>query len=98
MNLAQRRAQHALECTNKLDKKDEEFTGCYRSYVERLGPAIIMNGLGQALASERSAAGPKPTKPGERAHQQLYENLQEWLCYKYKSEDDKVVTDLVMIC
>ena len=35
------------------------FKERYRSYVDRLGPAIVMNGLGQALATE-------PQPPGHR--------------------------------
>jgi CRISPR-associated protein Cmr5 len=39
-----------------------------------------MNGLGQALATEKAAAGSNPKKPDERAHDRLYHNLQAWLC------------------
>jgi CRISPR-associated protein Cmr5 len=39
-----------------------------------------MNGLGQALATERAAAGSKPAKPDEQAHDRLYRNVQAWLC------------------
>jgi CRISPR-associated protein Cmr5 len=49
-------------------------------YADRLGPSILTNGLGQALATERAAAGPKPAKPEERAHDRLYHNVQDWLC------------------
>ena len=56
------------------------FKERYRSYVDRLGPAIVMNGLGQALATERAAAGPRPESVDQRAHHELYENLKRWLC------------------
>ncbi|HRI06428.1 MAG TPA: type III-B CRISPR module-associated protein Cmr5 [Nannocystaceae bacterium] len=55
--LEQLRAADALARVDELAKRDVEFKKCYRSYVERLGPGIVMNGLGQALASERAAAG-----------------------------------------
>ena len=50
------------------------------SYVDRLGPAIVMNGLGQALATERAAAGAPPRKDDEKAHHELYVGLRNWLC------------------
>ena len=39
-----------------------------------------MNGLGQALATERAAAGARPGKDDEWAHKELYDGLQSWLC------------------
>ena len=40
-----------------------------------------MNGLGQALATEQAAAGPPPRKaPDKAAHDELYNNVQRWLC------------------
>ena len=56
------------------------FKARYRSYVDRLGPAIVMNGLGQALATERAAAGAPPRKDDEKAHHELYVGLRNWLC------------------
>lgn len=78
-NEQRQRAEHALRCVRRIEKSDAKLTGAYRSYVEALGAAIVMNGLGQALVTERAAAREKPTKPGERAHLQLYENLSSWL-------------------
>ena len=78
--IEQRRAAHALARVNELEKKSPEFKTLYRSYVDRIGPAIVMNGLGQALATERAAAGPQPANDRERAHHQLYRNLECWLC------------------
>lgn len=77
--LEQRRASHALECVRSLEP-DDELRKRYRAYVERLGPAIVMNGLGQALAAERAAAGRQPEKPEQKAHDLLYRNVQQWLC------------------
>ena len=74
--MEQERAADALECVNVLGSEDLVFKKHYRSYVDRLGPAIVMNGLGQALASERAAAGGKQNDP----HRALYMNLQRWLC------------------
>ena len=57
-SLDQRHAADALACVKRLIAgENSEFLGAYRSYVERLAAAIIMNGLGQALATERAAAG-----------------------------------------
>ena len=76
----QQRAADALAQAKKL--KDKSFNTLYRSYVDRIGPAIIMNGLGQALATERAAAGARATSDGEKAHQRLYDNLEHWLCHE----------------
>jgi len=88
MSIAQERASDALEkvlavkkykCSTKDDKNDT-FQKRYRAYVDRLGPMIISNGLGQALATEQAAAGHNPVKPEEIAHAKLYENISSWLC------------------
>jgi CRISPR-associated protein Cmr5 len=75
----QRRAADALRAVQALDN-DVELRKRYRAYADRIGPTILMNGLGQALATERAAAGGDPKKPEGRAHDQLYKNLQNWLC------------------
>lgn len=75
----QRRAADALRAVQDLDA-DEALRKRYRAYADRLGPSILMNGLGQALATERAAAGSDPTKADERAHDRLYRNLAAWLC------------------
>ena len=77
--LEQRRAADALSRVNELSNKSEKFKSLYRAYVDRLGPAIVMNGLGQALATERAAAGDRKDER-EQAHHTLYGNLQRWLC------------------
>ncbi|HEX9731862.1 MAG TPA: type III-B CRISPR module-associated protein Cmr5 [Thermoanaerobaculia bacterium] len=72
------RAQHALQAVRVL--QEEKWAPRYRSYVDRLGPAILRNGLGQALAGELAAAG---SESGEsEAHRRLYANLESWLCGK----------------
>ncbi len=91
--LEQRRAAHALERVAvleqvaALEKKPAEFKKLYRAYVDRLGPAILMNGLGQALATERAAAGPNPQNERSKAHGKLYASLEDWLC---REGDDSV--------
>ena len=78
--LEQLRAEDALSRVGTLQDKSDEFKKLYRSYVDRLGPAIVMNGLGQALATECAAAGSNPKEPREQAHKQLFDNMQLWLC------------------
>ena len=78
--LEQERAANALAQVARLSSEDNEFRKKYRSYVDRLCPAIVMNGLGQALATECAAAGPEPNNPGQRAHKELLDNIQGWLC------------------
>ena len=70
--IEQQRAADALGRVQALSGRSDGFKKRYRSYVDRLGPAIVMNGLGQALATERAAAGPPPrdatgTPPRESA-------------------------------
>ena len=71
--LEQQRAEDALARVTALEDK---LKPDYRSYTDSLGPTILMNGLGQALASEISAAG----GDRENAHHVLYENVRLWLC------------------
>jgi CRISPR-associated protein Cmr5 len=66
--LEQKRAKHALERIKAL-QKDEP--GNYLSYVNALPAAILMNGLGQALATERAAS--------DAAHHLLARHVSEWL-------------------
>ena len=78
--VGQLRAADALASVEELSSQGNDFKGRYRSYVDRLGPTIVMNGLGQALATERAAAGDKPKNIQERAHKRLYDTVQRWLC------------------
>ena len=78
--IEQQRAANALSRVEELKRNPDKFRARYRAYVDRLGPAIVMNGLGQALATERAAAGSQPKSDDERAHHELYESLQHWLC------------------
>ena len=82
--LEQERAKNALICVDELHDKSQKFKKLYRAYSDRLGPTIVMNGLGQALATERAAAGaaPKSACCRENAHRVLFDNIQNWLCRK----------------
>jgi len=66
--LEQKRAKHALEQVKALQK---DAPGNYLSYVNALPAAILMNGLGQALATERAAS--------DQAHHRLAQHVSEWL-------------------
>ena len=77
--IEQRRARNALSRVEELRACSDEFKKLYRAYVDRLGPTIIMNGLGQALATERAAAGARKNDR-EQAHHELYTSLHRWLC------------------
>lgn len=78
----QKRAENALSRVKQLKGESFELKKNYRSYVDRLGPSIVMNGLGQALATELALAG-KGEKGNyqEKAHYELYRNLELWLCH-----------------
>ena len=81
--LEQLRAEHAMERVNELDKaKTDEIKKLYRSYIDSLGPAILMNGLGQALATEIAAAGSDASSNRGLAHKAVYESIESWLCRK----------------
>lgn len=85
-DIERQRARNALQRVRDICNElgDAKSRGSYRSYVDALGAAIVMNGLGQALATERAAAD-------EQAHRALYESLQQWLCGDsgvYKPEKD----------
>ncbi|MGC8628497.1 MAG: type III-B CRISPR module-associated protein Cmr5 [Acidimicrobiales bacterium] len=76
--LWQRRALHALSKAQELGPAELSL---YSSYVERLGPAVLANGLGQALATEHSAGG----EGGRDLHDRLVRALESWLCQEVLS-------------
>lgn len=88
-DLAQRRAKHALDAIKTYrdaspDLVSQKQKAAYVGYVKSLPAAIVMNGLGQALAMELSQ-GSKDTSKGQGglspdAHRQIYLHLQQWLC------------------
>ncbi|MCI0590006.1 MAG: type III-B CRISPR module-associated protein Cmr5 [Gammaproteobacteria bacterium] len=76
-SLAQRRAKDALDKINRLTNYDN-----YLSYVNALPAAILMNGLGQAMATELASAE-RDTKgkiKNNDPHLLLYGHLSTWLC------------------
>lgn len=91
-SVEQERAADALARVACLSSRPEGFGKRYRSYIDGLGPAIVMNGLGQALATERAAAGAEPRSDDEKAHHEAYRSLEAWLCRSdggvYPSEVD----------
>jgi CRISPR-associated protein Cmr5 len=77
----QLRAENALQRVTELSSGTKAFCKSYRAYVDRLAPAIVMNGLGQALATELAAAGSTPDSGDDKkAHHELYRSLHNWLC------------------
>jgi CRISPR-associated protein Cmr5 len=66
--LEQKRAKHALD---RIKQIEQGKAGNYVSYVNALPAAILMNGLGQALATERAAS--------DKAHHLLANHVAEWL-------------------
>ncbi len=89
--LEQQRAADALRRTTELSQGPDGFKTSYRSYANALGPTILVNGLGQALASEKAAAGSNPSNDREKAHDVLYRNVERWLCRErgvYSSRPD----------
>jgi len=72
--LEQRRAAHALAKVREI--KQNGNYGNFPSYVDGLPATIVMNGLGQAMATLLAQA-----KGNERdAHRMLYDRMQTWLC------------------
>jgi CRISPR-associated protein Cmr5 len=67
--LEQKRAKHALDKIKSL----RGGPGKYVAYVKAMPAAILMNGLGQALATERAAA------KNDQAHRNLAAHVSEWL-------------------
>ncbi len=80
-DLARERAAHALATVAAIETRSEEFKKRYRSYVDRFGGAVVMIGLGQALATELAAAGPLSADTNEEkaAHRALADHVAQWL-------------------
>ncbi|MBW7877061.1 MAG: type III-B CRISPR module-associated protein Cmr5 [Candidatus Cloacimonetes bacterium] len=75
--LDQLRAKDAME--KVLALKNEDWASEYSSYVKRLGAALIMNGLGQALASELANGSERDCGGAAGAHNRLAANISTWL-------------------
>lgn len=71
------RMMHSWEKIKEMKKgHDSDVGDDYATYVTQLPAAILMNGLGQALAQLRAAAKQQENEP----HELLYQHIQEWLC------------------
>jgi CRISPR-associated protein Cmr5 len=83
--LPQRRAAAALKLIQAYaEAAPEKERLAYAGYIKSLPAAIVMNGLGQALATELAQGG-KDTGKGQggiapNAHAQIYRHLEQWLC------------------
>lgn len=91
-SLEQERAAHALSAVNKI--KEESWAGRFRSYVERLPAAIVMNGLGQAMASELAAAG-RAENDEKLAHKCLYDCVEKWIHCRHIYNQEKLMDAIV---
>lgn len=76
--LEQQRAAAALRKVRELREAGAGRYGNYRSYVERLPAQIVMNGLGQAVATVRARASGDSAEA--RAYALLHGHMQGWLC------------------
>lgn len=70
------RAAHAWGKIKEMQQLQPRVRDAYASYVVSLPAAILMNGLGQALAQLKAAAKPMENEP----HELLYQHMQDWLC------------------
>lgn len=83
--LEQERAKHALACIRKVEELTPSGYGNYRSYVEALPAQIIMNGLGQAVATllaRRKQRADNADGKNADAYQLLHNHIKDWLCGK----------------
>ena len=71
--LDQQRAAHALKMIQELAASNKH-DGMYVSYVSALPATIVMNGIGQALATELAK-----DKGKGNSHRKLFDHLADWL-------------------
>ncbi|SHF43662.1 CRISPR-associated protein, Cmr5 family [Seinonella peptonophila] len=76
VNLEQQRAQHSLAKIEEMQRLDKQTADDYATYVTSFPAAILINGLGQALAQLLAAAKRQEDEP----HFLLYKHIEEWLC------------------
>lgn len=68
---------HSWEKIKAIQKEyDPSIGDDYATYVTQLPAAILINGLGQALAHLRAAAKQNKNDP----HELLYQHIRDWLC------------------
>jgi len=75
--LDQDRAADAMKKAKELETHPDKAE--YSSYVKRLGAAVVMNGLGQALASELANSKERDSGGKFDAHGKLAQNISTWL-------------------
>ncbi|OQB28965.1 MAG: CRISPR system Cmr subunit Cmr5 [Euryarchaeota archaeon ADurb.Bin190] len=90
-SLEQRRAARALKSAKEI--RNKSYASKFRSYVERLPASIVMNGLGQALASEFAAGRGDKGEIDSEAHEKLFNEIEDWLLKERKIYSEK--TDLM---
>ncbi len=71
--LDQKRAADALRKIREINVAEND--GMYTSYISALPATILMNGLGQALATELA----KAKANSNDSHQLIYKHLADWL-------------------
>lgn len=96
--IEQKRAAHALEFVTGLKDGKYGNYGKFRSYVNGLPATIVMNGLGQAMATELAAANlgkaEQKRKTDHKAHEKLFKQIEKWLlleCDIYPESSDLMV-------
>ncbi|MGC8656606.1 MAG: type III-B CRISPR module-associated protein Cmr5 [Thermoplasmata archaeon] len=85
--IEQKRALSALKEIKEISKKDDKTQSSFSSYIKRLPAAIVMNGLGIALAFEKS----KEKK--DEGHKLVYKAISNWLTSDegvYKNSNDLI--------
>ncbi len=73
LTLDQQRAAEALTQVRLIKAMARDKQGHYRTYVQALPAQIIMEGLGQALATQLAASN-------DKGHRLLYQQMENWLC------------------
>jgi len=96
--LEQKRAAYLLEVVSEVKQtKTEEQGDEYAGYVVNLAGAILINGLGQALARLRSAAkGNNGEEKKEDPHEWLYQHINNWICKKHPHSSFEAEKDLLL--
>lgn len=94
--LTQTRGKDALDKVHKLENsRDQKFNNGYTGIVVAFPAMILMNGLGQALATLLSSA---KTDSCERM---VYTDLESWLCGSSKAAPfpkEPSLIDALMAC
>jgi len=77
--LEQRRAKEALEKIRDVESRyqgQEDKRETFASYASNMPASILINGLGQAVATLRAQARGRKEDP----HQIIFDAVQDWLC------------------